>query len=150
MKSASSIRHISRVPFKISSAFHLLTSPTLNMCGDFFISEPPRAIRCLRQQLGTIFFLRSSLRSGCPSFAFLPDNRCAPPRRFRSLIQQYRGANMKLFSLAVMLCVSIALADSSYAADLVPRFQYVAPGFAPIQTIDMSQFWGPAGLQETG
>jgi hypothetical protein len=36
------------------------------------------------------------------------------------------------------------------AADLVPSFGYLAPGFAPIQSIQAGQFWNAFGFQETG
>lgn len=56
---------------------------------------------------------------------------------------------MKITSFAVLFC-AWAISANALAADLVPHFGLIAPGFAPIQTIDMSQFWGPAGLPETG
>lgn len=43
-----------------------------------------------------------------------------------------------------------AFENDEIAADVVPQFNYVAPGFAPIQTIDMTQFWSQFGFPERG
>jgi hypothetical protein len=56
---------------------------------------------------------------------------------------------MKIKSLA-LLVLAWSVSSGALAADLVPQFGYLAPGFVSIQTINMAQFWGPAGLPETG
>jgi hypothetical protein len=52
---------------------------------------------------------------------------------------------------AALSFASIALAPSeSQAADLVPSFGFIAPGWLPPLTISMTPFWSAAGLPETG
>jgi hypothetical protein len=61
---------------------------------------------------------------------------------------------MKISTRTVMATATVAslmLASSPVlAADVVPQFGFVAPGWLPPQTIDMTPFWSAAGLPETG
>jgi hypothetical protein len=47
----------------------------------------------------------------------------------------------------VMCAVGVA---RQAAADVVPQFNYLAPGWLPLQTISLTPFWSAAGLPETG
>jgi hypothetical protein len=53
--------------------------------------------------------------------------------------------------MAATALTSIALASPpARAADAVPHFDFLAPGWLAPQTIDMTPFWSAAGLPETG
>jgi hypothetical protein len=52
---------------------------------------------------------------------------------------------------AALTFTPLALTPSAArAADLVPSFGFIAPGWLPPQTISMTPFWSAAGLPETG
>jgi hypothetical protein len=57
---------------------------------------------------------------------------------------------MRKTSWFLALAVLATGNGAAHAADLVPQFGYLAPGFAPIQTVQAGQFWNAFGFQETG
>jgi hypothetical protein len=51
---------------------------------------------------------------------------------------------------ALLALAALTLAPKAQAADLAPSFGYLAPGWLPVQSFDLSGVWGAFGFQETG
>jgi hypothetical protein len=54
------------------------------------------------------------------------------------------------FFRARLIFALILCSTAVQAADLIPRYGYIAPGWLQPLSIDMGQFWGPAGFPERG
>lgn len=59
-----------------------------------------------------------------------------------------KKSTMLLAALTALTVVTAA--GVARAADLTPAFGFVAPGWTPVQSQDLSAFWAQAGFQETG
>ena len=57
---------------------------------------------------------------------------------------------MKKLLMFALSCLALSLAPAAQAAPSTPTFGYVAPGWLPVQSFDLSAVWGAFGFQETG